>query len=301
MTYPYLKRLPSFEYLAPKTIKEALDLLAQYGNQAKLLAGGTDLLMKMKKREAPFKYIIGLKSIPGLDFIAYDDKLGLRFGPLVTIHNIETYIQTTPLIAQKLPILAQAAASLGSVQVRNLATVVGNLCSALPSADMAPGLIVLGASLKLVGRRGERTVTVEEFFHAPGVSALASWEIVTEVQVPNPAPNSGMVYIKHSLRSAMDLSMVGVAALVTLDKNICRDARICLGTVNLTPMRARQCEDILKGQPLDANSIEKAALAASQECNPRTTMRSTAEYRREMVKVLTERALNQIKEKAGLR
>lgn len=295
MRYPYLKRLPGFEYLAPKTVEETIELLSLYKGQARLLAGGTDLLLDMKRRRESPPYVIGLKNVAGLDFIHYDKAKGLSFGPLVTVHALET----SPLIKDKFPVLSQAASTLGSVQVRNLATAVGNLCSALPSADMAPALIVLGARLRIAGIKGERLVAVEEFFTAPGESVLVSDELVTEVLVPNPSPHSGMVYIKHMTRSAMDLSIVGVAALIALKRGICHEVRICLGTVGPTPLRAIRAEEALKGKALDAGLIEKAAEAASKECNPRSSMRATAGYRREMVKVLTRRALNQAKEKAG--
>jgi carbon-monoxide dehydrogenase medium subunit len=289
MPYPYLKRLPGFEYLSPKTIGETLDLLSKYKGQARLLAGGTDLLIDMKRRKEKPPYVIGLKHVRNLDFINLDKTRGLTFGPLVTVHAIET----SQPIKENYPILAQAASVLGSVQVRNLATVVGNLCSALPSSDMAPGLIVLGAKLKIAGLKGERLIAVEDFFRAPGESILAPGELVTEVQVPAPTAGSGMAYLKHMTRSAMDLSIVGVAVLIVLEKSICREVKICLGTVGPVPMRAQKAEGILKGKPFDASLVEKAAEAASQECNPRSSMRAAAEYRREMVMVLTRRALNQ--------
>jgi carbon-monoxide dehydrogenase medium subunit len=178
--YPYLKRLPRFEYLAPRTVKDALSSLSRNEGKVKILGGGTDLLLKMKTREESPQYLVGLKNIPDLDYIHYDPVEGVRLGALVTVHEIET----SALIRDKFPILAQAAATLGSVQVRNLATVVGNLCSALPSADMAPGLIVLGARLKIAAMKGERTIAVEDFFSAPGVSALAAGELVLEIQAP---------------------------------------------------------------------------------------------------------------------
>ena len=295
MSYAYLKRLPGFEYLAPKTVEETIELLSRYKGQARLLAGGTDLLLDMKRQKETPRYVIGLKHVRGLDFINYDQAAGLSFGPLVTVHAIET----SPLIKEKYPVLSQAASVLGSVQVRNLATVVGNLCSALPSADMAPGLIVLGASLKVTGTKAERIVAVEDFFRAPGESILAHDELVTGVRVPNPPARSGMAYLKHMTRSAMDLSIVGVAVLIVLKNGICREVKICLGTVGPVPMRATNAEAVLKGKRPDVRLMEKAAETASQECNPRSSMRATAEYRREMVAVLTRRALNQAWERAS--
>lgn len=289
MRYPYLKRLPAFEYLAPETVEEVLELLYRHGNQARLLAGGTDLLLNMKRRREAPRYIVSLKNVRGMDFLTYDEAAGLNFGPLVTVHSIEI----SALIKDKFPILAQGAAALGSVQVRNLATVAGNLCSALPSADMAPGLIVLGATLTIVGTKGERRAAVEDFFKSPGESVLARDELVVEVRVPNPPAGSGMAYLKHMTRSAMDLSIVGVAALVALKSGVCREARICLGTAGPTPMRAVKAESVLKGKRFNDAIIDKAAEEASRECRPRSSLRASAEYRREMVRVLTRRALLQ--------
>ena len=294
MKYPYVKRLPSFNYLTPKTIDEAISLLSQHDGKAVVMSGGTDLLNKMKKREVTPQYLIGLRNISGLDNIEHDAARGLRVGPLVTVHAIET----SPVIRDKFPILAQAASSMASAQIRNLGTVVGNLCSAVPSADMAPGLIVLGASLKIAGTKGERTVSVEDFFTGPQETVLAPGELVVEVQVPNPPPNTGMVYIKHMLRSAMDLAIVGVAALVTMDGNVCREVKIGLGAVAPTPIRATNAEAILRGKPFDAELVKEAAEMACQACSTISDIRATTEYRDEMVRVLTRRALNQAREQA---
>jgi carbon-monoxide dehydrogenase medium subunit len=297
MQYPCLKRLPRFEYLAPRTMEEAIGMLAKYGNDARLMAGGTDLVLNLKRRKETPKYVIGLKNIAGLDRINYSPGRGLRFGPLVKVHEIET----SSVIQEKFRVLAQAAKTLGSVQVRNLATVVGNLCSALPSADMAPGLIVLGAELKLVGQAGGRSINVENFFVAPGKSALASDEIVAEVAVPEPPPGSRMAYLKYMQRSAMDLSIVGAAVLAVVEQGICKNARICLGTAGPVPARAEGAENILKDKNLNSEIIETAAAVASEECSPRSSMRASADYRREIVKVLVSRALSQIKDGANLR
>jgi CO/xanthine dehydrogenase FAD-binding subunit len=290
MQYPCLKRLPAVEYLAPQTLEEATTLLGRYQPQARILAGGTDLVLKMKRRYETPKYIISLKNIRNLDSIHYSREDGLHLGPLVRVHDIET----SSLINDKFPILAQAAATLGSAQVRNLATVVGNLCTALPSADMAPGLIVLGANLKLLGPKGERILPVESFFVSPGVSALEAGELAIEVRIPDPPADTGAVYLKHSIRSAMDLSVVSVAALVSFDKDICRDARICLGTMGPTPLRAKLAEDYLKGKTLDQGLIEEIARIAPRECSPRSSIRASAGYRREIAGVLTARALKRI-------
>ncbi len=295
MKYPYVKRLPRFEYLAPKTVDEAIDLLSRRGREAKPIAGGTDILLRMKRREEVPRYVIGLKNIPGLDTVEYNDGQGLRFGPLVTIHAMEA----SRMVREKFPILSQAASTIGSAQIRNLGTVVGNLCNALPSADMIPSLIVLGARVKIAGKKAERDIPVEEFLTGPGQTVLAHDELVVEVQVPCPPPHSGGVYIKHAPREAMDLAIIGVAALITLDDGMCSQAKICLGNVGPTPVRAIKAEGILQGKPFSAELVRQASEIASQEARPRSSMRSSAEYRKEMVRTLTARALNRAKEEMG--
>ena len=292
MKYPYVKRLPGFEYLAPKTVNEAISLLSQHNGEARPLAGGTDLLLKMKRREMAPLHLVGLRSIPGLDNIEYDDAQGLRFGPLVTIHAMET----SPLVREKFPILSQAASTIGSVQIRNLGTVVGNVCNALPSADMIPSLIVLGAKVKIANIKGEKTIAIEDFLTGPGQTVLAHDELVVEVQVPCLPPHSGGVYIKHAPREAMDLAIISVATLITLDEGMCSQAKICLGNVGPTQMRAIKAERILGGKPFSSGLVKEASGMASEEARPRSSMRSSAEYRKEMVRILTARALNRAKE-----
>lgn len=292
MKYPYLKRLPGFEYLAPETIDEAVLLLSRHGKEAKPIAGGTDILLKMKRREGVPRYLVGLKNIPGLDNIEYDDAQGLRFGPLVTIHAMET----SPIVREKFPILSQAASTIGSAQIRNLGTVVGNVCNALPSADMIPSLIVLGATVRIASTKGEKSIPVEDFLTGPGQTVLAHDELVEEVQVPCLPPHSGGVYIKHAPREAMDLAIISVATRITLDDRICRVVRICLGTAGPIPMRAVKAEQILRDKPFSAALAREASEAASEEAQPRSSIRSSAEYRKEMVRTLTARALNKAKE-----
>jgi carbon-monoxide dehydrogenase medium subunit len=292
MKYPYVKRLPGFDYLAPKTVEEAIHLLSLHGREAKPIAGGTDIVVKMKRREEVPRYLLGLKNIPGLDTIEYTDGQGLRFGPLVTIHAMET----SRVVRENFPILSQAASTIGSAQIRNVGTVVGNLCNALPSADMIPSLIVLGARVTIAGTKSERDIPVEEFLTGPGQTVLAHDELAVEVQVPCPASHSGGVYIKHAPREAMDLAIIGVAALITLDEGMCSQARICLGNVGPTQIRAIKAEDILTGKPFSAELVRQASEMASEEARPRSSMRSSAEYRKEMVRTLTARALNQARE-----
>ena len=291
----YLSRLPRFEYLQPKTVKEACSLLSQYKGKAKIIAGGTDLVPTLKRREAVAEYLIGLKGIPGLDYIEYSEKDGLRFGALATLDAIET----SSIVKEKFNPLFQAVYSMASPQVRRRGTVGGNLCNAAPSADTAPALIALGAKLKLVSPRGERTIPLEGFFTGPGETVLGEGELVVEVQVPNMPPHSGGVYLKHMIRRAMDLALVGVATVITLEDGACKDAKIVLGAVAPTPIRASKAEKVLKGKVLGDGLIAQAAKEAAGEARPISDIRSSLEYRREMVEVLTRRAVKQAWDRAA--
>jgi len=286
----FYRRLTKFEYLAPKTIDEALALLSQHKGRAKVIAGGTDVVPQLKRREikAP-QYIIDLKEIPGLDYIKYDEVNGLTLGALATIHAVET----SSIIREKFNILFQATESMASPQVRNRGTVVGNICNAVPSADTAPALLTLEAKVKLVSQRGTRMVNIEDFFTAPNQTVLTAEEIVQEIQIANLPPNSKGRYLKLTPRRSMDLAMVGVAVVVIPEDGVCQDARIALGAVAPTPIRAKGAEGILKGQRFSEKIIEKAAQVAAEESRPIDDHRASAEYRREMVKVLTRRAIEQ--------
>ena len=200
------------------------------------------------------------------------------------------------MVKDKFPILSQAASTMASPQIRSLGTIVGNLSSAVPSADMAPGLIVLGGKLKITNIKGERIIPVEDFFKGPSMSVLSHDELVVEVQVPNPPASSGMVYIKHTLREAMELAIVGVAVLITLKDAVCNEIKIALGAVAPTPMRAKKAESILKRKPFSSDLVREAAKMASEEARPISDIRASAEYRKEMIRILTERALTRARE-----
>jgi CO/xanthine dehydrogenase FAD-binding subunit len=284
------RRLPRFDYLEPNTIDEALSMLSQYKGRAKVIAGGTDILPKLKRREtkAP-EYIIDLKGIPDLDYIKYDEVDGLSLGALVTIHAVET----SPIVQERFGVLFQAVESMASAQVRNRGTVAGNLCNAVPSADTAPALLTLEASLELTSQEGERIVNVEDFFTGPHKTVLTDEEILQEIRVPNLPPHSRGRYLKLTPRRSMDLAVVGVAAVVVVEDGICNDIRIALGAVAPTPIRARRAENTIKGQKLSDEVVERAAEIAAEECHPISDHRASAEYRCDMVKVLTRSAIQQ--------
>lgn len=287
----FYRRLSRFEYLAPETIDEALFLLSQYKGRAKVIAGGTDVVPKLKRREIETpEYIIDLKGIPGLDYIKYDEVGGLSLGALVTLHTVET----SSIIRKKFSVLFQAAESIGSAQVRNRGTIVGNICNAVPSADAAPALLTLEAKLKLISQKGERIVSIEDFFTGPNEAVLTDEEILQEIRLPNLPPYSEGRYLKLMPRGSMDLAIVGVAVVVIAEDGVCKDIRIALGAVAPTPFRVKRAEGILRGQKFNDEAIERAAQIAAEESRPIDDHRASAEYRKEMVKVLTKRAINQL-------
>jgi len=292
------RNLPRFEYLAPKTVKECIALLSQYGKKAKVIAGGTDLISQMKWGEIKPDYLIGLSQIPNLDEIQFSSPIGLKLGALAKIGEIER----SEIIKKHYPILAQAASSLGSVEIRNRGTVGGNLCNAAPSADMAPSLLVLDAKAVIVSQNGEKIIPLENFFVGPGKTILSDHEFLVRLEVPSMKPNGFGEYIKIGVRKAMDIAVVGVAALITLDprNNTCEEARLGLGAVAPTPIRAKQAEGVLKGKKLNEEVIELAAKTASNEASPLTDIRASDRYRRYMIQVLTRRAIRQALNKIKL-
>jgi len=276
-----------FDYLEAKTIDQAISLLGQYDGRAKIIAGGTDLLLKIRNKAIKPEYVIDIGSIPGLDYIKYDDKQGLAIGALTTIRSLETSRD----LQRRYPVLCFAASQLGSVAIRNMGTIGGNLCNAAPSAEMAPALIGLSARAMIVGPGGERVVPLEDFFTGPGITVLGKGELLTEIQVPVPEPNAKGVYFKHSSRGSIDLAIVGVAVVATLDGTTCQDIKILLGAVGPTPIRAWKAEKVLRGKKVDDALIKQSAAAAAEETCCISDVRASAEYRQEMAEVFTRRVL----------
>jgi carbon-monoxide dehydrogenase medium subunit len=285
----FIRRLPRFEYHAPASLPQALGLLSQWGKKAKVFAGGTDLLVSMKKREVIPEHLINLKGISELKGIDYDEKEGVRVGAVVTLAELEQ----SKVIREKCSILWDAVNVMASPQVRTLGTIGGNLSSAVPSADTAPPLIALGAMVKLVGIQGERKILVQDFFKGPGESVLKPDEILTQILIPKPLDGSGGTYLKLMRRNALDLALVGVAVFLRLDlnKEICTEARIALGAVAPTPIRAPLAEEILLRKKMNEALAGEAGKVASGVCRPITDIRSSLEYRCHMVEVLTKRAV----------
>ena len=281
-----------FDYYEPKTIKEACKLCFNLGNKASLLAGGTDLIPKLKQKLIKPKAVVNLKKIKGLDFVKPYGKSGLSLGTLTHIADIAVH----PLLQKRFPVLCVAARSIGSTQVRNLATLGGNLCNASPSADMVPGLLVLDAKVKVAGPSGNREIPLEELFAGPGKMNLAKGEILTEVRIPFPSAHTRQIYLKHSIRRAMDIALVGVAVALSFDNRtkVCSKARVAFGAVAPTPVRAKKTEGKLVGKKIEEFPLESVGETAAEEVDPISDVRGSAHYRREMIKELTMEAIRKL-------
>lgn len=287
----FYRRLPRFEYLIPKTLEEALSVLKNQKESVKVFAGGTDLIPQMKRREISIpKIVIDLKGLEGLERVTYDESSGLSIGPLTTI----SALAQSSVVAQHFPSLFQAASSIGSPQVRNRGTFVGNVCTAVPSADSAPALLTLEATVRIKGLGKERTVPINQFFTGPRKTVLKPDEILVEISVPTPARSSRGVYLKLSPRHSMDLAIVGVAVNGVSEKGICKDVKIALGAVAPTPIRAPMAEEMLKGQRITPELVDEAARNAITQCSPIDDHRASQEYRCDMIYAMTRRALNQV-------
>ena len=280
-----------FEYLEARTVRQAISMLQRHGENACIVAGSTDFLVRWRAGVWNPDHVINIQRMAGLSRITYSGRNGLRIGALVTIRAIEQHAA----VRRYYPALAVAAASFAGVQVRNLATVGGNICNASPSGDMIPGLLVFGSECKIVGADGERVVALDKFFTGPGQTVLQHGELLTEIRVPVPARNTGSHYIKHSPRGAMDIATVGVASLVSLDgrNGPCAEARIALGAVSPTPIRAYSAEDSLRGQALTQDLLIATANLARDGVRPIDDIRGSAEHRKEIAGVLTRRTLEQ--------
>lgn len=284
--------VPEFEYLVPETLQEACAMLAQYGDKAKPLAGGSDLIVKMKNGLLKPQYLVSLKNLNELKGIRYEPGKGVVIGARTT-HN---QVIADPILRERYPSVCAAASTMAAYQVRNIGTIGGNLVNAVPSADMPPILIALNAKARIVGQSGERTVLVEDFFLGPGKTILNQDEILAEIIIPDQETN-GSNYIKFGLRRAGALAVVGVASSVVKDGDVLRDVRIVLGAVAPTPMRAKQAEEVLRGKKISQDLIEQAGKVAAAESKPINDIRGSIEYRRHLVDVLTRRSMKAAIEK----
>ncbi len=284
-----MKRPEPLEIFQPNSLQEASHIIKQNGPGGRFLAGGTDLVIAIKEKGLVPKYVVDLKRIPKLAGIREEADGSIAIGALTTMREVEI----SPLISKRFPFLARSAAEVGSIQIRNRATIGGNMANATPSADVAPALLVLEAKAKIAGAGRERTLPLEEFFRGPGQTVMSPEEILTEILIPKTSPRLAGEYIKFSPREMMDLAYVGVAVVLLLSGNDrrCEQVRIALGAVSPTPMRARKAESVLLNQILTTELVEKAGEEAAQESKPISDVRSSADYRREMVRAMTQRAL----------
>jgi carbon-monoxide dehydrogenase medium subunit len=276
-----------FELILPGSVDECVKALAQSGPETKLLAGGTDLLPQLKNGLLKPARVIDLSGVARLRAIEAGNGKGLRIGSAVTARTLEL---DRSVRASYLS-LAESGALVGSVQVRNLATLGGNICNAAPSADMAPPLLALDAEAVITGPKGERRVPIATFFTGVRRTVLAPDEILVEIVVPNPGAHSGGNYLRHTPRRELDIAVVGVASQLTLANGICTKARIALAAVAPVPLRATAAEQALEGQAVTADRIKRAADLAVDAARPISDQRGSAEFRSHLVRVLTRRTL----------
>ncbi|MGA8657277.1 MAG: xanthine dehydrogenase family protein subunit M [Chthoniobacterales bacterium] len=284
---------PPFEYVRPKTILDAIALLQQHGETAKILSGGQSLIPMMKVRLARPGYLIDINQIEGLQYIKEDNRY-LKIGGLTR----EADLEASDLIRTKYPIIFDTATCIADPQVRNLATVGGNLAHGDPANDHPATMLALGAEVIAVGPEGERAIPVKDFFLSVFTTALKHEEILTEIRIPIPSPRSAGAYVKLE-RKVGDFATVGVAAQLTLSaEGICQQAGIGLTNVGPTPLKATSAEEFLRGKMVDEVNVKQAAQLAAEAAEPSSDLRGPAEYKSSMVKELTKRALTRARERA---
>ncbi|MBI5248097.1 MAG: xanthine dehydrogenase family protein subunit M [Desulfomonile tiedjei] len=287
----FYRRLPKFDYVSPKTLSEAWELMqGTKGIDYQVFAGGTDVIPKLKRRQGQIpKCLIDIKGIQELDYIRYDANAGLAIGALASVYAVAH----SCLVSEHHPALASAAGKIAAPQIQHRATVAGNICNAAPSADTAPALLVLDATVRCASVSGERSIPLKDFFTGPLQTALSDGEIVKEILVPRSSAGPSSCYFKLSPRRTLDLAVVGVAAFIRANNGKCDEIRIGLGSVGRTPLRAFSAESTLQNAKITEESIELAAKTAAEECWPRDSIRGSAAYRRAMVRVLVARAIKQ--------
>jgi len=279
-------------YFQPNSIRETIDILARFRGNARIIAGGTDLVIELKTQKRKVEALVDISKVEGLSDIKIDGNM-LHLGAMVT----HTQASKSDVILKRTPVLAEACSTVGSPQIRNMGTLVGNIVNAMPAADGACALIALCGRLRIVGEDGhERLQPIEEVYKGPGESLIDSTrEMVTEVEFPVPTAQSGSSFQRLSRRKALSLPVLNEAVWVCLDQGLKKfeDARIVIGPVSPLPFRAKNAENFLKGAMVTRDIVKKAALVASEESSPRTSIRGGKEYRQQMVSVLMERAVGQ--------
>lgn len=283
--------LPEFDYVAAKSLEEASQLMVSMGSECVVMSGGTDVILQIPKNvERGMKTVIDLKTIPGLTRLEYVDGEGLYVGANTKLFDI----QSSPAVLEKMPAVAQAAHYVGSNQVRRKGTMVGSICNASPTGDCGSILLAMKAQVKIVGPEGERTVGMDDFW--TGFKRIApdklKGELVTEIFIPELKSGEGSAYFKHSVRKAMYLAIVGVAAWFKLEGKTVADCRIAVAGGDVTIVRAKAAEQMIIGKELTDELVEAVAAQAADEMHPRSSLRASAEYRHDMIRVYTKRAIN---------
>ena len=282
-----------FEYYEPKTVGDATGLLSNYGEKAWILAGGIDLIPRMRKGDIEAEHVVSIQKIAELERIDLNEQGGITFGAAVRLHSIET----SDAIRSKHPILYEAIHQITSVQTKYMGTAVGNICVATSASDVATSLFAIGARLKITGNEGERIEPIEKFYPDYHRTSLRRGEMVTQVVLPDPLPGTGAAFF-NLVRTHADIAKIIVAVTIVVQNSICREARIAIGAGAPTVFRAAKAEALVTGQKVSPAVIIKAAETAADETKPITDLRSTAEYRKEMTGVLLRRALEKAVERA---
>ena len=278
-----------FDLHRPATLQEAQSLLDQHGEEARIIAGGTGLVQLMKLRLSQPEHLVALQQVPGLAGIERSNG-ALHIGAMTSHREVES----SPLVREHAPLLAEAYRRVGTVRIRNMATVGGGLAHGDPNQDPQPALIALGASVVLASKTGTREVAIEELSSGYYETVIAPNEVLTEVVVPVPPSGAGHAFIKFLPRTADDYATVSVAVLLSVDSSgNCRDVRIALGSCGVIPIRAHQAEGILEGRAPTPQRLRDAAETVAAEVDPSDDVRGSAEYKREMAPVMTRRSLEQ--------
>lgn len=286
----YLRRLPRFEYVGPRSLPEVCSLISGGArDEAMLLAGGTDAILQMRRRERVPRRVIGLKGVADLDFIREQPDGGLAIGAMTTLDTL----LTVPAVGERYAILRETVAQIGGPELRNIATIGGNIAGALPCADLPPALMTLDAQIKLSSHRGERWMTLRDFFPEFGRTVAQDDELLSEIKLPRPAPYSAGTYLKFHDRQSMDMTVLGVSAFVVLDddRRTVRELRLAYANGAPTVFRATKAEAVLRGQALTEKGLDAVAEAACSESSPRTSWRANAGYRLSLIRALTKRAI----------
>jgi carbon-monoxide dehydrogenase medium subunit len=282
--------LPKFDYFAPQTLQETLELLERIGQESKLMAGGTDLIVSLRARERVPKNVIDIKGVKELQELSYDEKHGLNVGAVVTLNRLIHY----DAVRKNFPVLIEAVSTIGDFEIRNRATLVGNICNASPAADSAPALLVLEATVNIASRKQKRTVSVREFFTGVKKTILANNEMVASITVPTPPKESVSGYLKARRTVGEDLAVVGVAGLLTPAGKAGKSVRLAYASVAPTPVRALEAEKAFeRSKPLD-ELLDQAMPIVMKTVSPISDVRGGKEYRANLVEVLTRRLMRRL-------